>query len=434
MKRASQWRTGVAMSIALLVSATSAVFSLLPVSSHPDRHAFQVQESTRLAAAPEQPSGPVGNIGVTNSEIVIGSCLPLTGKLDWKGKIISKTAEAYFDSVNEKGGINGRKIKFITCDDGYDPEKAVTCFNTCLKDKVFLGCFFNGSAAIAKYIRMAEINKLPLFGFLVGPNLVYDLHPYQFTLRPSYAQETERLIKELYEVHNVHKVGLIYQSDVMGASIRESVIKELNKYHTAPIAEASFSRDLNDPQTGLDLVEKSKPEVIILGVSSAGIPATIAWRTASKCKSLCVTLSPMDDALRRQGKNSDGVVITEIAPPPESTQSGVQRYRQLVSQRIPGEEPNFLGLEVFMNAEVLCEALKLAGPSLTREKFTQAMESLHEFDLGAGPKYKVSFNVHKHVGLDPSAIYFAQIQGGKVVPASEQDITKLVEQARAAAK
>ncbi len=79
---------------------------------------------------------------------MIGSCCPLTGALSERGIQVGIGAHAYLDSINQGGGVNGRKITLSTCDDKYDPELAITTFNNCLKGKVFAGSFFVGSPPI----------------------------------------------------------------------------------------------------------------------------------------------------------------------------------------------------------------------------------------------------------------------------------------------
>ena len=94
--------------------------------------------------------------GVTDTEISLGSCCSLTGALAERGHALTLGSNAYFSVYKRKRGLSGRKIKMNFCDDKYDGEQAITCFNTCLKDKVFAGAFFVGSAPIAKYVRMGE--------------------------------------------------------------------------------------------------------------------------------------------------------------------------------------------------------------------------------------------------------------------------------------
>jgi len=131
--------------------------------------------------------------GVTDSEILIGSCCSLTGALAERGAQLESGARSYLDSINKAGGVNGRKINLSVCDDKYDPEVAILDFNNCLKNKVFAGCFFFGSPPIAKYARMADSSRLPMFGFCSGTPSIYEPHPTLFVLRRSYREESSKL-------------------------------------------------------------------------------------------------------------------------------------------------------------------------------------------------------------------------------------------------
>src|ERR1700722_11099719 len=92
--------------------------------------------------------------GISETELKVGSCIALTGTLQERRHQIALGANTFISYLNDKGGVNGRKIKLTVCDDAYQPDKAIECFNNYLKNKVFIGAFFAGSAPISKYVRM----------------------------------------------------------------------------------------------------------------------------------------------------------------------------------------------------------------------------------------------------------------------------------------
>ncbi len=75
-------------------------------------------------------------------------------------------AKAYFDLINEEGGVHGRKLKLISYDDSYDPAKTEACFQCLMEQKVFALGFFVGTPTAVKYVPLAESNKIPLVGLL----------------------------------------------------------------------------------------------------------------------------------------------------------------------------------------------------------------------------------------------------------------------------
>ncbi len=102
--------------------------------------------------------------GVSEREILIGSCSALEGPSHFLGSETVTGAKAYLDMINDAGGIDGRKLKLISYDDSYDPAKTEACFNRLMEQRVFALAFFVGTPTAVKYVPMAESNKIPLVG------------------------------------------------------------------------------------------------------------------------------------------------------------------------------------------------------------------------------------------------------------------------------
>ena len=123
--------------------------------------------SVCLLTAPSPIHGQ-GVPGVSEREIVIGSCSALEGPSHFLGTETVTGAKAYFDMINDAGGVDGRKLKLISYDDSYDPAKTEGCFNRLMEQKVFSLGFFVGTPTAVKYLPMAESNKIPLVGLFTG--------------------------------------------------------------------------------------------------------------------------------------------------------------------------------------------------------------------------------------------------------------------------
>jgi branched-chain amino acid transport system substrate-binding protein len=102
--------------------------------------------------------------GVTGNEILIGSCSALEGPSKFLGTETVTGAKAYFDTVNEAGGVEGRKLRLVVSDDSYDPVKTQACFDKMMSEEVFALGFFVGTPTAVKYLPPAESNKIPLVG------------------------------------------------------------------------------------------------------------------------------------------------------------------------------------------------------------------------------------------------------------------------------
>src|SRR5260370_37815921 len=115
------------------------------------------------------PSRAQNTPGVTDKEILIGSCSALEGLSHFLGTETVTGAKAYFAMVNDAGGVDGRRLKLLTYDDSYDPAKNEACFNRLMEQKVFALGFFVGTPTAVKYIPMAESNNGALLGVFTGP-------------------------------------------------------------------------------------------------------------------------------------------------------------------------------------------------------------------------------------------------------------------------
>jgi len=123
-----------------------------------------------------------------------------------------------------------------------------------------------------------------------------------------------------------------------------------------------------------------------------------------------------DELARRLEKKGDGVIVTQVVPSPEIPETrnllwGTKEYARRLKKYFPDDEPNFVGLEGYINAMVLVEGLKRSGRKLSRTKFIKAIESITDLDLGI--ENSVSFSSLDHQGLD--RVYFTKFQHGKFI-------------------
>ncbi len=177
-----------------------------------------------LIAATGPAARPQAAPGVTDKEILIGSCSALDGPSKFLGTETVAGARAYFELVNEAGGVEGRKLRLVARDDSYDPTKTESCFNELMSQKVFALGFFVGTPTAVKYVPMAESNKIPLVGLFTGAQTLYQpLRHWVINVRASYFDEMREQIDGLWNVLGYKKIGVIYPDDPFGAAVLEGV-------------------------------------------------------------------------------------------------------------------------------------------------------------------------------------------------------------------
>jgi branched-chain amino acid transport system substrate-binding protein len=356
--------------------------------------------------------------GVSDKEIVIGSCSALEGPSHTLGVQTVAGAKAYFSMVNEEGGVHGRKLRLVAYDDSYDPAKTQICFDRLTKENVFALGFFVGTPTAVKYLPMAEGAKIPLVGLFTGAQTLYTpLRHWIVNVRASYFDETREQIDGLWNTLAYRKIGVIYPDDAFGAAVLEGVKQALKTHGAEPAAVASYQRQTTDVGGAIDIVRASDPQAVVV----VGPPNTVApilkQAHAAGWKPLFSTVSFVgtDELILEAGADADGMIITQVVPPYYLTDlKTVALYRRALTQYAPTERPNFVSLEGFVDAMVMVEGLKRAGKELTREGLIHGIESIHDVDLGLGQQLKLDYSAKDHKGFDH--VIPTVVRSGRAVP------------------
>jgi len=359
-----------------------------------------------------------GVAGVTDKEILIGSCSALEGPSHFLGTETVAGAKAYFAMINDAGGVDGRKLRLLTYDDSYDPAKTEACFNRLMEQKVFALGFFVGTPTAVKYIPMAESSRIPVVGLFTGAQTLYvPLRHWVINVRASYFDETREQIDGLWGTLGYKKIGVIYPEDAFGAAVLEGVKAALKAHGAEPIAVASYQRQTAQVGGAIDIVKAANPDAVVVVGPSNTVAPILKQSHAKGWKPLFLTVSFVgtDELILEAGLDAEGTVITQVVPPYYLTEfKTVALYRRTLTKFFPTAQPNFVSLEGFVDAMVLVEGLKRAGKDLTREGLIRGIESIHDLDLGLGPQLKLDYSAKDHKGFDH--VIPTVVRGGRAVP------------------
>jgi branched-chain amino acid transport system substrate-binding protein len=359
-----------------------------------------------------------GAPGVTDKEIVIGSCAALEGLSSFLGRETVIGAEAYFEMVNAEGGVHGRKLRLVSADDSYDPAKTQACWDKLMAQKVFAMGFFVGTPTAVKYAPLADANEVPLVGLFTGAQTLYTpLRKWVINVRASYSDETREQVEGLWNTLHYKRIGVIYPDDAFGSAVLSGVQAALKTNGTEPAAVASYVRQTVQVGDAIDKVRAANPEaVVVVGPSNTVAPILrVAHSKGWKPLFLTVSFVGTDELIQEAGPEAEGVVITQVVPPYYLTDlKTVALYRRELQQHKPNSRPNFVSLEGFVDAMVMVEGLKKAGKDLTREGLIHAIESMHDMDMGLGPQLKLDYSAKDHKGFDH--VIPTVVRGGRAVP------------------
>jgi branched-chain amino acid transport system substrate-binding protein len=352
--------------------------------------------------------------GVTENSVLIGSCSALDGPARFLGNQTVLGATTYLHSINDEGGVFGRKVQLLAFDDGYDPEKAPACFKRMTREGVFALGFFVGTPTAKVYVPMAQEEKIPVVGLFTGAQMLYEpLKRYIVNVRASYYDETREQVDKLWDV-NIRKIAVIYQDDAFGKTVLDGVKLALQKHNSAPTGIGTFARNTLDVDEGMKSAMATRPQAVMVVGPYAPVAAIIKKAHAAGWRPQFLTVSFVgtEEFIKEAGTDAEGTIITQVVPPYDRTDyPTVALYRKCLSKYYPDSSPSFVSLEGFVDAMVVVEGLKRAGKDLTREKFITAIESIHEMNVGLGSKLKLAYGPNDHKGFDN--VYPTVVKGGQ---------------------
>lgn len=344
--------------------------------------------------------------GVENERILIGQSAAFSSPASLLGVQMNFGAKLYFDSVNARGGVHGRKLDLQAEDDMYEPNTAAENTKNLLEhEKVFALFGYVGSATSEAAIPYLNKTKVPFFAPLSGAASLRNFgrpgNRNIFNVRASYQQEVATIARQLAST-NTRSIAVFYQNDTDGNGILENIILAVKPLNISVLATAVvqpntvFEEDRYIQQAVARFLEK-KPQVILLA-STYGASATLVKQLRlagylGQFYSLSLVGSrALSEAL---GKDGNGVVISQTVPSPWSPKYAiVEEYRKAM-QKAGKKELDFTSLEGFIAAKTFVTILREVGRDLTREKFIDTAERMGTIELGDFP---VRFSPANHEG------------------------------------
>ena len=335
--------------------------------------------------------------GVNESQVVLGQSVALSGPAEQLGKDIQLGASLYFDAVNARGGVNGRKIVLKTLDDGYEPARAEANTKKLIDDeKVFALFGYVGTPTSAAAMKVFTPAKVPFVGPFTGAELLRDpVNPYIFNVRASYYDETEAIVQHLTAV-NIDKIAVFYQNDAYGQAGLAGVERALKKRKLDVVAKATVERNTVDVAKAVAAIKASSPQAVVMISAYKSCAAFIReMRKAGATTSYWNVSFVGSKALAAElGADGRGVQISQVVPFPwDNSVPVVKEYRRALDEA--KAEPGFGTLEGYIAAKVMVEGLRRAGRNLTRDSFMKAMETIQDYDVGG---FRVTFGPGQRSG------------------------------------
>ena len=361
--------------------------------------------------------------GVTDTSIKIGSWGPLSGPAAQWGTVL-KGMEAYFKYVNEKGGVNGRKIEFIYRDDQYNPSKTPAVARELVeKENVFAIVGGIGTAngrAVADYL---ETKGVPFFTPASGDRFWSEGGKKNvYTVFPKYLTEGEILGNYAAKDLKAKKVAVLYQDDDFGKQGLEGVKKGVGHNEGAEVVvEVSTQPTDTDLSGQASQIAAKNPDVLVLYAAPKQAITVVKTLEAQKKKPKILTSFVLSDPIlfKLAGDAWEGTITSAVSKLPDSDDEAIKKYKEILQKHGAGEKtpPGTFTMAGFLFAMPFMEALNGAGKELTRESFYKALHGMKDWDSG-GPHWEagalgpsITFTAERRLGSNQ--VYVAEAKGGK---------------------
>jgi branched-chain amino acid transport system substrate-binding protein len=325
-----------------------------------------------------------------DSEIRIGNVMPYTGPLA-AFSTIGRTEAAYFDMINARGGINGRKIRFISYDDSSDRAAAVEQTQKLVEsDKVLLmfGSFGTpGNLAARPYLNQRKIPQL----FLASGDEEWSKpqkFPWTMGWQPAFRAEGRIYANYIQASYPEQKIAVLWQNDQFGRDLLRGLQEGLGDLVRMIVSDISFETSDKSIDTQVDLLKDSGAEIVLFD----GAPAIAAlairrmaeldWHPAFLLDNTSASIA---NALRPAGlENSIGVISTSFlknaGDPAWKDDPGMKEWLSFMDKYYPdGNKEDDTALFGYAAAETMVQVLKQCGDDLSRENIMRQAASLKDF-------------------------------------------------------
>ncbi|MFO1134452.1 MAG: ABC transporter substrate-binding protein [Rhodoblastus sp.] len=336
------------------------------------------------AAFAQKAYGP----GVTDTEIKIGNIMPYSGPASAYG-IIGKAQGAYFQMINDQGGINGRKINFISYDDAYSPPKAVEQARKLVESDnvllVFSPLGTPSNTAIQKYM---NAQKVPHLFLATGATKWNDPKNFPWTMgwQPSYQAEGQIYAKYLLEKKPGAKVAILYQNDDYGKDYLKGFMDGLDGKIkpvitlTYEVADPTIDSQMTRMQAaGADtFMNITTPKFAAMAIKKA---AELKWQPTHFLNNVSASIGAV---LKPAGfENAQGIISTAYMKDPNDPQwkndPGFKKWDAFIDKYMPGANKADGGLVTAYNdAQTLVTVLQQCGDNLTRENVMKQAANLKD--------------------------------------------------------
>ena len=360
----------------------------------------------------EAPSASAPSIrGVTDTEIRFGISAPFSGAAKELGNQMKLGIETAFNLANDAGGIGGRQAKLLVADDGYEPTRTADTMKQLYDKQQVFGFVGNvGTPTAVVALPYALDHHALFFGAFTGADLLRRDPPdrYVFNYRASYAEETDAVVRYLVKMRHLRpeQIAVFAQHDAFGDAGFAGVAKAMRALRgdDSAILRLDYERNTVDVDNAIAGLRAHKtPIKAVVMVAAYRAAAKFIEKTRDLYPTMIYTNVSFVGSTALAGelmllgpRYANGVIVTQVVPAVDGYSSAILKYRTALAKYFPGEAPDYVSLEGYVDGTLLLEGLKRASPRPDTEKLVDGLETLRNYDMGLGTL--ISFSQSEHQG------------------------------------
>ncbi|MCO5105942.1 MAG: ABC transporter substrate-binding protein [Burkholderiaceae bacterium] len=368
-----------------------------------------------LALALSAPLAFAQSQGVTKDEIVIGSIQDLSGPLAGFGKQDRLGMMLRVDEVNEQGGVNGRKLRLIVEDSGYDPRRAVLAAQKLVnQDKIFAMVAHIGTAQnMAAMPIQFEKNVINFFPITAAREMYEPFHRLKYSFAATYYDQIRHAAPKLAKEKGAKKVCSVYQDDEFGLEVLRGAEAGLKTIGMQLAEKTSYKRGATDFSSQVARMKSAGCDMVVLGTIIRETIGVIgeSRKTGFNPIFLGSSASYTDLIHKLGGKAMDGLYATMTVQQPYLDESSqpirfwANKYKTKFN-----EDPTVFSVYGYLAVDAFVRAATKAGPNLTTDSFIKAMDTM-TIPTDIFGSAEMTFGPKKRLGNNLSRL--SQIQDGR---------------------
>ncbi|HEU0203433.1 MAG TPA: ABC transporter substrate-binding protein [Burkholderiaceae bacterium] len=359
--------------------------------------------------------------GISKDQITVGTIQDLSGPIAAYGKQARNGMQMRADEINERGGVNGRKIKLVVEDHGYDPRRALLAAQKMVtQDKVFAILGHIGTptnmAVMPFQFERGVINFFPLTG---AREMFEPFHRLKFAFSPPYFDQMRTLVPQMVKDRGFKRVCALYQDDEFGLEVLRGAETGLKAAGIEMAEKTSYKRGATDFSSQVARLKAANCELVVLGTIVRETIGSVAEAKKTGYNPTFIGTTALYTHLIHQlgGKAMDGLYGVQVPshPYPDAGSSLVRDWGKQYKAKF-NEDPTVFSVYGYAIMDIFSRAAEKAGAKLTTDSFINVMETTtFPRDMFGNPEVRFS----KNSRLGQPRARLAQIIDGKWQPVSD---------------